>query len=78
LDAVEPDLKSVPVLAVGSERGGMEDDLSGSRIPAEAFIDEKVAQDSVVVEFTPGIRGYCTVVAIGAVVQLLDCLQARV
>lgn len=77
LDAVEPDLKSVPILTIGG-RGGTEGDESGSHTPAETFIDEKMAQHSVVVEFTPGIRGYCTAVAIKAVVQLLDCLQAKV
>ena len=78
LEAIELDLKNVPIFAAGSEHSVTDDEAGGSPASAETFIDEKTAHTSILVEFTPGIRGYCTAVAIKAVAQLLDCVQAKV
>ena len=78
LEAIELDLKNIPIFAAGSEHSVTDDEAGGSPASAETFIDEKTAHKSILVEFTPGIRGYCTAVAIKAVGQLLDCIQAKV
>jgi len=78
LEATELDLKNIPIFAAGNEHSVIDDEAEGSPASAETFIDEKTAHKSILVEFTPGIRGYCTAVAIKAVGQLLDCIQAKV
>ncbi|PWW75090.1 hypothetical protein C7212DRAFT_297830 [Tuber magnatum] len=77
LEAIVPNLKNVPIFTAGSERSAADGEAEGSPVSAETFIDEKTAHESVLVEFTPGIRGYCTAVAIKAVARLLGCLQVE-
>lgn len=78
LDAIEPDLKNVPELALGGEGSMLDDGMESSWSPVETFVDESTVQTSIVVEFVQGIRGYCTAPAVKAIVQLLEGLQPKV
>lgn len=60
------------------KHGQAENGVEDSWASVETFVDESTAQSSVVVEFVSGVRGYCTAVAIKAVIQLLEGLQPKV
>ncbi|CAZ86039.1 unnamed protein product [Tuber melanosporum] len=78
LEAIELNLKNVPIFSARDEHSLRDGEARGSSsTSAGTFIDEKTAHESILVEFTPGIRGHCTAVAIKAVARLLDCVQAK-
>ncbi|KAF8249912.1 hypothetical protein K440DRAFT_581558 [Wilcoxina mikolae CBS 423.85] len=71
LDDIEPDLARVPVL------GSIDDYIRQAMDNAEMFTDEESSRDSVIIEFLPGIRGFCTPSAVKDVASLLEHIQPR-
>ncbi|KAL7270209.1 Macrophage colony-stimulating factor 1 receptor [Rhizina undulata] len=74
LDGIELDLRDVPKL---DGDVGEDEEMAASYTSLESFVDENMAQNSIVVDFTPGIKGYCTPMALKNVVGLLFSLQAK-
>lgn len=72
LDEIEPDLARVPVLDSIND-----DSIRRVMDNVEMFTDEESSRDSVIIEFLPGIRGFCTPTAMKDVTSLLEHIQPR-
>ncbi|KAI5781462.1 hypothetical protein EDC01DRAFT_665825 [Geopyxis carbonaria] len=74
LDSLEPDLSSVPSL----EPDILEPDSSKYSKPINftaVYPNDETARDSFILEFSPGIRGYCTPNAIKGLASLLEHIE---
>ncbi|KAA8910540.1 hypothetical protein FN846DRAFT_938964 [Sphaerosporella brunnea] len=72
LDDIEPDLSKVPELENFEDH-----DLSQSADPGDFPPDEESSRDSIIVQFLPGIRAYCTPTAVKEFASLLENIQPQ-
>jgi hypothetical protein len=72
LDNIEPDLSKVPELDAIDGR-----DLPQTADHSDFPIDEESSRDSIIIEFLPGIRAYCTPAAVKEVANLLEYTQPQ-